>query len=279
MDIKITTLTEEFYIENSEKIGFLGHGDKCKEVRGKYLLEVSFGACYILLPFRSNINIGRKRDIKKGYNLFVKGKKSVGLSFEKMIFLKKDTKYILLRTSINNVVPQSQAKKIINNIEMIKASLKNYIYAYARLYKKDLPSTKKHFLFKQSTIQYFFDDLMNVLSTKLDEKGSQVSYRSTIIFPKTLEAEKLEKYRKVLNNAHDNRVGTILDSSRDPYVMIFEGAGEFAFQVNSLALSIMHSFEHITEEMKSWLWEDTKNPNENHDIKEAMLAFRKKYGY
>jgi len=159
MEINIVKLKRQFYLDNSDKKELLDHDDLQKGTRRKYLLRINLGISSILIPFRSNIVLGRDRDIKKGFISPVAGKESAGLSFEKLIILKNDSDYILSITSLDREVPETQARNITRNIEKITNSLKNYLTAYKKMYEETPEAVSRHFLFRYSTLQYFHKEL------------------------------------------------------------------------------------------------------------------------
>lgn len=101
-------------------------------------------------------------------------------------------------------------------------------------------------------------------------KGDEKSMYSSIIeIKKSVPGEMLAVLRKVAEDAFSNRAGSVKNTSRDPYRLVFCG-GEDEFgclEVGMLELEDEHDF---LNQVDSWHWIDEDDPSENCDILQVL---------
>lgn len=94
-------------------------------------------------------------------------------------------------------------------------------------------------------------------------------YSSIIEIKKNVSDERLANLRKIAENAFSNRVGSVKNSSKDPYRFVFKGDEEKfgCLEVGMLELEDEHDF---LGQVNSWQWIDDENPGENCDILKVL---------
>ena len=96
-------------------------------------------------------------------------------------------------------------------------------------------------------------------------------YSTVIQLRDDLPEEKLQEIQKLCQAAFTNRGGTVPQKeSGDPYCLIFEGQGEEAWGCLQLGILDLDDVEDFKDYVAKWDWIDYDEPDESHDVLEAL---------
>ncbi len=95
-------------------------------------------------------------------------------------------------------------------------------------------------------------------------------YRTTISLKKDISQNQLAALTDIIIKNYDNRAGKLSNSSTDPYVFIFEGKSEEAFECMDLGTAVLADTDFI-KYVSAWKFIDEEHPSDNCDILKLYL--------
>lgn len=98
------------------------------------------------------------------------------------------------------------------------------------------------------------------------------NYITTIYLKKDLSLEKCKELEAIANKEYDNVIGTIKNSSTDPYVLIYEANDNTEWCCDGQAVVFLERRKDFTPFVEKWTYVDNVSPGESIDDVLADLA-------
>lgn len=93
-------------------------------------------------------------------------------------------------------------------------------------------------------------------------------YSTVIDIKKTVTGDALAQLRQAAEKAFSNRAGSVKNSSREPYRLVFKG-GEEDYGCLDLGVAELGFREGFLGQIASWKWIDHEEPDESCDVLEV----------
>lgn len=95
-------------------------------------------------------------------------------------------------------------------------------------------------------------------------------YSTVIEIKRNVTGDTLNKLRQVAENAFTNRAGSVRNSSKDPYKLVFSGS-EKDYGCLDLGVAELGFTDGFLRQVTSWQWLDD-DPRENCDVLKVYTA-------
>lgn len=110
---------------------------------------------------------------------------------------------------------------------------------------------------------------MGSISNKtLTREGIRIMYSTVIDIKKSIKGDALMQMRLTAEKAFSNRAGSVKNSSKEPYQLIFKG-GEKDYGCLDLGVAELGFTEGFLGQVDTWKWIDHEEPDESCDVLEV----------